>query len=57
MRGKLEESGLLKVIGRRHLKEKVISCVKSDQVRWNVRTEYWINNMALICGIDRDGLR
>ena len=33
MRGKLEESGLLKVIGRRHLKEKMISCVKSDQVR------------------------
>lgn len=33
MRRKPEESGLLKAKGRRHLKEKVISCVKSDQVR------------------------
>lgn len=33
MQGKLDESGLLKVIGRRHLKEKVISCVQSNQVR------------------------
>lgn len=51
MRGKPGKNSLLEAKWRRHFREKVINCVKSDQVQQCVRTEYQIIHVVLLCDL------